>query len=134
MTSRIVKGWCHCGAITYSAIVDLTLPTIRCNCSICTKSRTWIAPIPASDFELLSGDESLTEYQFGERTVVHCFCSRCGVKTHGRVFGDASRDALIAVCVSTLDLAPSQFAEIPISFIDGRNDRMEHQPGVTAYL
>lgn len=134
MSSRIIKGSCHCGAISYSARIDLSQPTIRCNCSICTKARGWIAPIPAADFELSSGREMLTEYQFGDRTVVHCFCSRCGVKTHGRILGSGSGGTLIAVCVSTLDIEPGQFAEIQISFIDGRNDRMQHRPELTTYL
>ena len=134
MSSDVVKGSCHCGAVSYSARFDTSVPTIRCNCSICTKSRTWFAPIPASDFELLSGTETITQYRFGERTVAHCFCSRCGVKTHGCIQEGAGADVLIAVSVSTLDLTPRQFAEIPISFIDGRNDRMDHPPEVIAYL
>ena len=134
MSSNLVKGSCHCGAVSYSARFDPSAPTIRCNCSICTKSRAWIAPIPASDFELLSGDTTMTEYRFGECTVAHCFCSRCGVKTHGRIQGTSGADVLIAVCVSTLDLTPSQFAEVPISYIDGRNDKMDYPPEVIAYL
>lgn len=134
MKSRIVDGSCHCGAISYSASIDLSLPTIRCNCSICLKSRNWFAPIPSSNFKLTGAADAIGEYRFGDCTVTHCFCSRCGVKTHGRVHLDASGTSLVAVCVSTLNLTPAEFADIPISFIDGRNDRMEARPAVTSYL
>src|SRR5687767_14546640 len=90
MRTETIGGSCHCGAVCYTARLDLGAPTLRCNCSICTKSRTWIAPIPASDFQLASGESMLAEYRFGEHAITHCFCALCGVKTHGRVDGRAS--------------------------------------------
>jgi hypothetical protein len=134
MSIETLKGSCHCGAVSFSARIDLSAQTFRCNCSICTKSRAWIAPIPAEDFELLSGGDTIAEYRFGAHAVTHCFCSRCGIKTHGRRSGEAGNAALVAVCVSTLDLSPEQFATIPISYADGRNDAPQRPPKVTAYL
>lgn len=134
MSSNLVKGSCHCGAVSYSARFDPSMPTIRCNCSICTKSRAWLAPLPPSDFKLLSGGEVITEYRFGERAVAHCFCSRCGVKTHGRMQAPSGEDVLVTVCVSTLDITPDEFSKIPISFVDGLNDMMEQQPKESTYL
>jgi len=32
-------------------------------------------------FELVSGRDSLSEYEFGERSVTHYFCGRCGIYT-----------------------------------------------------
>lgn len=134
MTIDTIKGACHCGAITYSAVIDLHQPTIRCNCSICSKSRAWIAPIPASGFELLSGAEEVAEYRFGERVTTHCFCRRCGIKTHGRIHAGNDKDGMVAVCVATLEVTPAQLGAIQVAFIDGRNDRYDVQPEFVGYL
>lgn len=115
-------GGCHCGAIRFTASIDLAAPTIRCNCSICTKSRAWIAPIPAADFSLDAEAEAPAEYRFGAEQIAHCFCRRCGVKTHGRVNGDGD-DEFVAVSVQCLDIAPPALESVPRISVDGRADR-----------
>lgn len=134
MNPDTIKGSCHCGAITFSARIDFAQPTIRCNCSICTKARAWISLIPAERFELRSGAGIINEYRFGAKTITHCFCSRCGVKTHGRLHGDDGKDTWVAVYIATLDLAPARLAAMTVSYIDGRNDRFEETPELVAYL
>ncbi|WP_230374351.1 GFA family protein [Pontivivens ytuae] len=131
MSTRRVGGGCHCGAVAYVAEIDLAAPTIRCNCSICLKSRGWIAPIPATAFRLIRGAEHLARYSFAGGDVVHRFCPTCGVKTHGEIAGPGG---WIAVCVATLDLAEEDLARIPVSFADGRADMPERAPEVASYL
>lgn len=127
-----LRGSCHCGAVRYSVRLDLTAPTIRCNCTICASSRAWIASIAAADFTLEAGIGTLGSYRFGSGAIAHRFCARCGVKTHGLVGSGA--EASVAVCVATLDLAPEALAALPVVFADGRHDAMDREPEVTSYL
>jgi hypothetical protein len=50
-----------------------------CNCSICSRVGALRTFIPAADFKLLQGQESLTDYQFGKHHIHHTFCKTCGV-------------------------------------------------------
>ena len=127
-------GGCHCGAIRFTASIDLAAPTIRCNCSICTKSRTWIAPIPAANFSLDAEAEALAEYRFGAAQITHCFCRHCGVKTHGRINGESDGRELVAVSVHCLDITPLALGAVPRMSIDGRADRQDREPEVADYL
>ena len=37
------QGSCHCGAVTFEANLDLSQPSYRCSCSICSRTRFWPA-------------------------------------------------------------------------------------------
>lgn len=62
------RGSCHCGAVQFEADLDLTQPTFRCNCSICRRSRFWVAVAQPQGFRLLAGADMLRSAAFcGER-------------------------------------------------------------------
>ena len=141
MAEKNYKGSCHCGAVSFECRIDLARGTSRCNCSICSKTRFWKALIKADAFRLISGEEYLTDYRFGSGSINHFFCSRCGVKTFGRVHLDtAYGDALLpgdyyAVNLSCLDDAtPGELAEAPISYQDGKNNDWESRPDEVRHL
>jgi hypothetical protein len=71
-------GGCHCGAVRFEAEADLQ-NVCECNCSICTKKGAIHHRV--QEFKLLSGEEALRLYQFGEKIAKHWFCSHCGVHT-----------------------------------------------------
>jgi Uncharacterized conserved protein len=77
-------GSCHCGAVRFEVEANLEAGTVRCNCSICAKTRFWLAFVPAGRFRLLQGEEHLADYRFGTGRIQHRFCARCGVKPFGQ--------------------------------------------------
>jgi hypothetical protein len=77
------RGACHCGAVRFEVRSTLA-PALRCNCSLCRRKGTVMATVAPEDFKLLSGEDSLTLYQFNTRTAKHYFCKTCGIYTFHR--------------------------------------------------
>ena len=128
-----MRGSCHCGNVEYEADISFDHPTLRCNCSICTKARGWILPMEANQLKVLKGEDSINVYTFGEGGIEHCFCSRCGIKTFGRSIHKSPMHPFAAINVATLDLSPEDFMKFGITYIDGRHDRQD-SPDITGYL
>src|SRR5688572_28583407 len=77
-------GSCHCGKVRYEVALDLTKPVISCNCSMCGRSGTLLAFVPAPQFTMLSGEDVLRDYQFNQHAIHHLFCTQCGIKPFAR--------------------------------------------------
>ncbi len=95
------KGSCHCGAVTFEVTTSLD-KTMSCNCSMCGRAGGILSFAPADQFTLLSGEDSLTEYQFNKKVISHLFCKVCGVKPFSRGT-DAEGNETVAVNVRCLD-------------------------------
>ncbi|HEY2676158.1 MAG TPA: GFA family protein [Steroidobacteraceae bacterium] len=78
---RTHTGGCHCGAVRFEVIAPADINVSECNCSICSKAGFLHLIVPAKQFKLLSGGESLTTYTFNTGVAKHLFCSVCGVKS-----------------------------------------------------
>ena len=104
--AKSYQGGCHCGKVRYQAKVDLESPVISCNCSMCGRSGTMLTFVPASQFTLLSGEDSLTDYQFNKNVIHHLFCKVCGVKSFARGKNKDGSDmvAINARCLDGVDL------------------------------
>jgi hypothetical protein len=100
-------GGCHCGKVRYAAEVDLSAPVLECNCSMCGRTGTLLSFIPASKFTLLSGEDSLTDYQFNKKNIHHLFCKVCGTKSFARGTGrdGAANVAINARCLDDVDVS-----------------------------
>ena len=128
-------GSCHCGKVRYEADVDLAAGTGRCNCSICTKLRYWGAQVKPQAFRLISGEEDLGDYQFGSMSGHHRFCKSCGAHPFGHGYIEQIGGAYYSVNIACLDnVEPKDLAEIPITYMDGRNNNWWNTPAETRYL
>jgi hypothetical protein len=126
---KTYQGSCHCGAVRFEADIDLAQGTLKCNCSICFKTRAWLAGIPASDFRLLSGEASLADYQFGRKSIHHRFCRTCGVRPFSNL-GD--KLALRVTCLDGVD--PKELASAPVVYFNGLHDDFKSPPAETRHL
>ena len=127
------RGSCHCGSVRYEVNADLTAGTLKCNCSICAKARSWLMAVSPDDFRLLSGESDLTEYQFNSKVIHHLFCKHCGVRSFG--WGEPPGGKMYVVYVSCLDdVEPETLARAPVHFVDGKHDKFTSPPVETRHL
>jgi hypothetical protein len=147
---KTYHGSCHCRAVRFSANLDLApegerseparpgvwwTTTFRCNCSSCLKTRFWKIFVTPEDFSLLSGEEALTEYRFGERAIGHVFCKHCGVRPFASADFEMLGGPFHAVNIACLDDATDEeLANAPIVHEDGRHNAWDRAPAVTGYL
>lgn len=131
---KTYKGSCHCGATRFEADIDLAQGTFKCNCSICFKTRAWLAAVPASDFRLLTDEKVLADYQFAKHILHHRFCKQCGVRpfSEGR---DPKGNAFRAVRVNCLDgVDPKELLAAPVMYFNMLHDDMKSPPAQTRHL
>jgi hypothetical protein len=118
MAESMRTGGCHCGRVRYEVKLDLEQPVITCNCSMCGRSGTMLAFVPAARFQLQSGEDALTEYRFNKKQIAHLFCKTCGIRSFARgAMPDGTPMVAVNVrCIDDIDLtalATQQF--------DGKN-------------
>lgn len=106
MGMQTMEGGCHCGAVRFRAEADPDA-AMECNCSHCAIKGFVLTFTPAEKFELLSGEDKLTDYRFNKKAIAHLFCSVCGVQPFGRgETPDGGKMAAINLrCVDGLDLS-----------------------------
>jgi hypothetical protein len=98
------QGGCHCGAVRFEAELDLK-DLMTCNCSICGKSGAIMSFVPSSQARLTAGQDSLTDYQFGKKTIHQSFCKVCGIRCLGTGAGsDGAQWSMVNVrCLDDVD-------------------------------
>lgn len=147
---KTYHGSCHCGSVRFSCDYDLApagqrsdpgrpgvwwTATFRCDCSFCRKTRFWKGFVPAGEFTLLEGRDSLGDYRFAEGEIAHTFCRTCGVypfvvSSLPQLGGD-----FYCVNLGCLDDAtPEELAAAPVIYEDGANDAWSRAPAVASYL
>lgn len=112
MALKTYSGSCHCGAVRFQTEIDLTKGTNRCNCSLCTKTRSWFVLVEPEHFRLTAGSDAQTEYQWvpprrSASNLHFRFCRTCGIRT---------------------------VAAAPLHYFDGRHDRYDRSPEDTRLM
>jgi hypothetical protein len=135
MSVRTYHGSCHCGAVRYETELDLSEGSGRCNCSICQKLRNWSIIVKPEAFRLQSGEDALSNYQFGTKSGQHLFCKHCGVHAFGRGNIPEIGGEFVSIKLACLDdVTPTELAEIPVRYFNGRDNDWFHTPAETRYL
>jgi hypothetical protein len=115
--TQTYTGGCHCGRVRYEVTTRLE-PVISCNCSICSKSGWLAAFAPAGQFKLVSGQDSLAEYQFNKMRAHHQHCTHCGIKPFSFGKGPDGSD-MVVINVRCLDGVDLQ--SLKLTPFDGKN-------------
>ncbi|WP_413559432.1 GFA family protein [Bdellovibrio sp. HCB209] len=147
MSAKTYHGSCHCQKVRFTAILDFSKGTGRCNCGFCSKVRNWSIQTKPSEFKLLSGEDTLGDYsksgvanfRIGDAmapyTNHHMFCKNCGVRLFSlgnipEIGGD-----YVSISIPTLD--DVDFVEVmktPIRYMNGKDDDWFHVPKFTEHL
>jgi hypothetical protein len=104
MAITTYEGGCHCGRVRFRVTGDLA-DTIDCNCSVCTKKGFLHLIVPPERFELLSGRDELTTYQFNTNTAKHSFCRVCGMHPFYVPRSDPDKIDVNVRCLDGVDIA-----------------------------
>lgn len=101
---KTYTGSCHCGAVAFTVTADIQ-NAISCNCSHCKRKGVLLAFVPETDFTLIQGAESLSEYRFNTKKIAHLFCKTCGVQPFGKgVSPDGTSTIAINLnCIDEID-------------------------------
>ena len=133
---KTYHGGCHCGAVKFSADLDLAAGTSRCNCSYCRKLRTWSARSTPAGFHLDKGADDLGSYVFENGTgAEHRFCRTCGLTLF--VTGDIPElgGAYVSVMVSVLeDATEEELIAAPLTWCDGLHNNWWNPPAEVRHL
>ena len=122
------RGGCHCGRVRFEVIAPKSLRVSECNCSICSKAGYLHLIVPAAQFNLLSGNDTLTTYSFNTHTAKHLFCSVCGIKSF---YVPRSHPDGISVNARCIDSATIE--ELTVTPLNGREWEAQYPKGRGEY-
>ena len=122
------RGGCHCGRVRFEVIAPKSLRVSECNCSICSKAGYLHLIVPAAQFKLLSGSDTLKTYSFNTHTAKHLFCSVCGIKSFYVPRSHPDGISVNARCIDS-----ETIEELTITPLNGREWEAQYPKGRGEY-
>jgi hypothetical protein len=102
--SQAYSGSCHCGKVRFEVTAEITKAS-ACNCSICSRVGRLMVSVQPAQFQLHSGADAQTDYQFGKKTMHHLFCGTCGIHAFGRYSSNGEEKVVVNLrCLDGLDV------------------------------
>ena len=123
------SGGCHCGGVRFEVIAPKSLRVSECNCSICSKAGYLHLVVPAAQFKLLSGNDTLTTYSFNTHTAKHLFCSVCGIKSFYVPRSHPDGISVNARCIDS-----ETIEELTVTPFNGREWEAQYPKGRGEYI
>ena len=111
----MIKGTCHCGAVTWQ-LNEIPESATSCNCTLCRRYGTLWAYGFQDEVIEVSGPTKA--YLRGEKTIEFHFCTNCGCMAFWRT-KDAGDDGRYYMAVNLRLAEPDHVADIPIRRFDG---------------
>jgi hypothetical protein len=115
-------GGCHCGAVRFEVELDISKGSM-CNCTVCTKIASVGAIAKPSAFRLLSGEDSLSSYEWGGKTAQRKFCKHCGVHCFAPGYLDVLGGDYVSINLNCLD--DFDRSRIELEYWDGRHNNWQ---------
>jgi hypothetical protein len=123
LTSSVLQGGCHCGAVRFQAELADGFNTIRrCTCSLCRRRGAVAVSAKLGGVTIRQGADRLSSYRFNTGTAEHFFCSVCGIYTHHQRRSNPNEYGVNVACLD--GVSPFDFAEVPV--LDGERHPSDH--------
>ena len=124
-------GSCHCGAVRFRVTAEIDELT-RCDCSLCRRRGALMAKVHEAALSIEAGEDELTLYRWNTRVARHWFCRTCGIYTFHRKRAAPDHYGVNVGCLE--GLSEEELAGVPITYVDGMNDRWDRSPSFIAHL
>ena len=115
------QGSCHCGKVTFEVAGNYD-EVLICDCSICTKKGIIHVPADDAHFRIISGQEHLSNYQFGSKEASHYFCRICGIHVFGRPRMYPDRNTINLRCLDNFEQILSECTRL---HFDGKHHPLD---------
>jgi hypothetical protein len=87
-----------------------------CNCSICRRIAALWAYCTRSQARLVTGQDSVSAYAWGDRMIELYHCRRCGCSTH---YESVDKDPDSRFAINARCVAPEDLASLRVRHFDG---------------
>ena len=86
-------------------------------------------------FRLLAGESSLSDYQYGKKSLHHLFCKQCGISSFEWGIDKNLGGKFYTVKVTCLDNATAdELIRAPVTYLNGRDDNYKGAPAEIRHL